>query len=178
MTTYALIGDSQGQGLAAPLAAQLPVVFSEPHVGWTTGRVVGSPLDGALASSASTILMVTGGNDDPLNVGAFDGAVARIRRAGKSLVVVGPVFARTDDAPRHDAARSALSTAAARNGVPFIDAYPMTRDLASTANVHLTTAKYVTYAQRLAVAVKGGGGPGVLGAIGIAVVALLAWRWF
>jgi hypothetical protein len=172
--TYALIGDSQADGLAAPLARLLPIDFSEPHVGWTTAAVFGDPLTRALASSASTVLVVTGGNDDPLNTTTFDNGVARARSFGKSLIVVGPVFALTSDAARHDRARVALGNAAQRNGLRFVDAYPLTRDLARTSNVHLGPG-YPTYAQRLAAAVKGGSsgaGPIIAGALAV----LVAWR--
>lgn len=175
--TYALIGDSQGEGLKVPLLTQLSLVFTEPHVGWTTGRIFGAPLDGALASSADVVLAVTGGNDDPLNNTAFDAAAARIRRAGKQLIVVGPVFAKTSDAARHDRARAALIAAAARNGVRFIDAYPLTTDLATTTNVHLGAAGYRTYASRLTTALRptGGGALGVGVLVGLGALAL--WKW-
>lgn len=172
--TYALIGDSQADGLASPLARLLPIDFSEPHVGWTTAAIFGDPLTRALASSASTVLVVTGGNDDPLNATAFDNGITRARSFGKSVIIVGPVFALTDDAPRHDRARIALGNAAQRNGLRFIDAYPLTRDLANTSNVHLGPA-YPTYAQRLATVLSSSGsgaGPFAIGA----VAALLAWR--
>lgn len=176
MTTYALIGDSQGEGLRVPLAARLDVVFSDPHVGWTTARIFGVPLDGALTSGADVVLAVTGGNDDPLNDSVFDRAAARVRTAGKELVVVGPVFALTSDAARHGRARAALIAASARNGVRFVDAYPLTRDLASTTNVHLTPAKYATYAARLATALRPAG-PGGLGTgLLLGLAAWAAWR--
>lgn len=172
--TYALIGDSQADGLAVPLARLLPIDFSEPHVGWTTASIFGDPLTRALASQASTVLVVTGGNDDPLSASAFDNGVARARSFGKNVVIVGPVFALTSDAPRHDRARVALGNAAQRNGLRFIDAYPLTRDLANTSNVHLG-ARYPEYAQRLAAEVKGGGSS--VGAIAVgAALAVLAWR--
>lgn len=170
-----MIGDSQADGLATPLATKLPVVFSEPHVGWTTASVFGAPLTNALASSAGTVLAVTGGNDDPLNTSAFDAGAARARAAGKRLIVVGPVFAVTSDRARHDAARTALMAAAARNGVAFLDAYPLTSDLARTTNVHLGPG-YPTYAARLAAALQGGGGLGLAGAIAGGIGAWLLWR--
>lgn len=176
MTTYALIGDSQGVGLATPLSSLIPIAFSQPHVGWTTARIFGDPLDGALRSSADVVLVVTGGNDDPLNNAAFDTAAAKARRAGKQLIVVGPVFAKTSDAARHDAARAALIAAASRNAVRFVDAYPLTRDLASTTNVHLGGAGYRSYAARLATALRpSGGGLGIGVLVGLAAWA--AWRW-
>jgi len=175
VTTYALIGDSQGVGLEAPLATKVPILYSQPNVGWTTARIFGAPLEGAVGSSADVVLVVTGGNDDPLNNAAFDTAAAKVRRAGKQLIVVGPVFALTSDAARPDRARAALIAASARNSVRFIDAYPMTRDLATTANVHLGGAGYRTYAARLAAALRpstGGLGTGLL----IGLAAWAAWR--
>lgn len=172
--TYALIGDSQADGLAAPLARLLPIAFSEPHVGWTTASVFGTPLSNALASSADTILAVTGGNDDPLSASAFAAGAARARAAGKRLIVVGPVFAITSDAARHTAARAALVAAAARAGVPFVDAYPLTQDLARSTNVHLGPG-YPTYAARLAAALQGSGGIGIGG---VAVGLVGAWALY
>jgi len=174
--TYALIGDSQADGLAVPLARMLPIDFSEPHVGWTTAAIFGDPLTRALASPASTVLVVTGGNDDPLNATAFDNGIVRARSFGKQIVIVGPVFALTSDAPRHDRARVALGNAAQRNGLRFVDAYPLTRDLANNSNVHLGP-RYPDYALRLASGLKssgGGAGPIIAGA----VLAVLAWKFW
>ena len=175
MTSYALIGDSQGVGLSDPLSALISVVSSGPVVGATTAGEVRDQLPAALQSTADTVLVVTGGNDDPLSPAAFARLVATTRAAGKGLVVVGPVYALTSDAPRHDAARAALAAAAAQAGVPFIDAYPLTRDLARTTNVHLGPG-YPTYAARLAAALRGGGGGrAVVLALGLGL-ALLASR--
>jgi uncharacterized membrane protein len=161
--TFALIGDSQGVGLEPGLRELLSIVFADPKVGWTTARIRrDGPFEGALRSSASTIILVTGGNDDPLDVTALRDMIASSRAAGKRLVVVGPVFALTDDAARHDRARTQLRAATVAPAV-FVDAYPMTRDLASTANVHLTATRYRTYARRLASAVGSGTGMGFLG---------------
>lgn len=173
--TFALIGDSQADGLSAPLARLLPVVFSEPHVGWTTARVFGEPLERALASRASVVIAVVGGNDDPLSSSGFLAGADKARRAGKRLIVVGPVFALTDDAARHDRARTALTVSAQRAGVPFVDAYPLTRDLARPMNVHLGD-RYPQYAVRLATALapRAGWMAGALALLGAA----LAWRWF
>jgi len=169
--TYALIGDSQGVGVASSLASLLPVVFSEPHSGWTTARLVrDGPLERALASGADKLIVVTGGNDDPLSRAAFGELVSRARAARVELLVVGPVFARTDDAARHDAARAQLEAAARDAGVRFLDAYPLTRDLASTANVHLTATRYRTYAERIASAVRGAGA-----IVGVALALGLGW---
>lgn len=170
----ALIGDSQAAGLEAPLRARVQLAFAEPHVGWTTARVFGDPLAHALASGATRVIAVTGGNDDPLNVAAFADGVARARRAGKQLVIVGPVFAKTDDAARHDRARAALKAAARAADVRFIDAYPLTQDLARTSNVHLGPG-YPEYARRLAAALQGSSS-GLLVAAGAvaAVAAVLA----
>lgn len=170
MTTFALIGDSQGVGVQDELSRLLPIVFADPKVGWTTARISGEPFDRALGSSADTILLMTGGNDSPVSADALLGMVERTRRARKRLIVVGPVFALTDDAARHDRARAQLQTIlapavrASPGVVRWVDAYPMTRDLASTANVHLTAARYRTYAARIANAVRGSStGIGVLG---------------
>lgn len=158
MTTYALIGDSQGAGLEAPLRALVPIVFADPKVGWTTARIrSGGPFAGALASSADAILLVTGGNDDPLNATSLLDMVELARAAGKGLVVVGPVFAVTDDGPRHDRARAALQSTLRGKAARFVDAYPMTRDLARPENVHLTASGYQRYASRLAAGLRSGG---------------------
>ncbi len=152
--TYALIGDSQGVGVQDELGRLLHVVFSDPKSGWTTGRIRREgPFERALASSASTIVLVTGGNDNPLDVTALRDMVALVERARKRLVVVGPVFALTDDAGRHDRARAQLKAAVSGTSARWVDAYPLTRDLASPANVHLTAARYRIYAGRLASAV-------------------------
>jgi hypothetical protein len=178
MTSYALIGDSQGVGVSSSLPSLLTVAFMEPHVGWTTARIVrDGPLEHALASSADTVIIVTGGNDAPLSQAAFRELVERTHAAHKELLVVGPVFAKIPaDAARHDAARAALRAAAVEAGVRFIDAYPLTRDLASTVNVHLTAARYRVYAQRLAaLASPAAGGAGAGGVLAVLALAALAW---
>ncbi len=182
MITYALIGDSQSAGLERGLRVALSIAFAEPHVGWMTRRIVSEgPLANALASSADVVLLVTGGNDDPGTAlrAAIEALAVRTAAAGKKLIVVGPVFAKTaDDVPaRHDASRAAwIRALAAYPQVRWIDGYPLTRDLASTSNVHLTASKYLIYAQRLAAAVSARSSGGRLGAaVGLFVVWAL-WK--
>jgi len=177
--TYALIGDSQGVGLELPLRRLLgrALVFADPKSGWTTGRIRrDGPFASALASPASTIVLVTGGNDNPLDRTALLDMGELARAAGKGFIVVGPTFALTDDAARHDRARADIEAALRRKpGVRFVDAYPMTRDLARPENVHLTAAGYGAYAGRLSAALATGMGFASLAGYALAGYALARW---
>lgn len=153
--TDALVGDSQAQGLARALGRLLSLAFVDARPGWSTARLAGEPFEGALESDARRIVLLTGGNDAPLDVAALRGMIERARGARKVLVVVGPVFALTDDAERHDRARLDLRNALRGSGALWIDAYPLTRDLASSSSVHLTPARYETFARRLARRLRG-----------------------
>jgi len=170
--TDALVGDSQGQGLERALRRLLAIAFVDVRPGWTTARLAGEPFDGALESDASRIVVVTGGNDAPLDVSALRGMIERARAAGKALVVVGPVFALTDDAERHDRARLDLRNALRGSGAMWIDAYPLTRDLARSSSVHLTRAGYDTFARRLARRLRARGARGALAGPLVVLLAL------
>jgi len=171
----AVLGDSQGVGALPMLREKLNVVYAGAHVGWTTRRTVNDELPAALASSARTVLLITGGNDEPgPGARAVTDFVRAVRAAGKTAIVVGPVFAiHEPEATSHNATREPLLAAARAAGAKAIDAYPLTRDLARSANVHLTAANYRIYGQRIVDAMKSSGVGGTILGIGLA---LLAWR--
>lgn len=172
----ALIGDSQAQGLERPLRRLLSIAFADPRPGWTTARIAGEPFDGALESGAGRIVLVTGGNDDPLDVPALRGMIERASSSGRALVVVGPVYALTDDAARHDRARAELRAALRGTRATWIDAYPLTRDLARPSNVHLTPAGYDAFARRLARRLRARGARGSIAGPLAVLLALAALR--
>jgi hypothetical protein len=171
----AVLGDSQGVGALPEIARELNVVHSNPQVGWTTRRTFNEALPAALASSATTIIVITGGNDEPgPGSRAVTDLVRAVRAAGKRAIIVGPVFAiHQPEAGAHDIVRGPLLAAARAAGAKAIDAYPLTRDLARASNVHLTTANYTIYGRRIVSAMKSSGWGGTILGIGLA---LLAWR--
>ncbi len=172
----AVVGDSQGVGALPELSRELHVVYANPQVGWTTRRTFNEALPAALASSATTILVITGGNDTPgPGARAVTDLVNAVKAAGKRAIVVGPIYAiHEPEATNHAAVRGPLLAAARAAGAKAIDAFPLTRDLARASNVHLTTANYVIYGRRLVTAMKSSGWGGTLLGIGLA---LLAWRF-
>lgn len=177
--SYALLGDSQGVGVAPRLRQLLPIVFEGPVVGYTTPRTLTEVLPHALASDATDLLVVTGGNDTPrAGVAAITELVRRALAAGKRVTVVGPVFSlHQPEKDLHDAVHYPLLDAASRAGASIIDAYPLTQDLARPENVHLTAANYRIYAQRIAGALERRATTG-LGILALVFVgAYAAWRW-
>jgi len=172
---FAVLGDSQGVGALPEISRELHVVYANPQVGWTTRRTFNEALPAALTSTATTILLITGGNDTPgPGARAVTDFVNSVRAAGKRVIVVGPIFAiHEPEATNHAAVRGPLLAAARAAGAKAIDAFPLTTDLARASNVHLTTSNYVIYGRRLVSKIKSSGWGGTLLGLGLA---LLAWR--
>lgn len=175
MTTH-LIGDSQAEGIAL----HLPTGWrAYAHRGYSTARLRDEVLPSVPIRAGDTVIFVTGGNDTP-NAALSDvvrSTAQRIITKGAKLIWVGPVFAKVSpDRDVHpqvsEIMRRALSGKA---GVAFIDAQAMTRDLANDSNVHLTSASYARYAQRLAAAV-GRSSSGVLVFVALGAIAYFVKR--
>lgn len=172
-----VLGDSQAEGLAPFLRASGFTVIDRR--GWSTARLRGE-LGAILARRPELVVLVTGGNDDPDAPGYAEllrGIVAQVRASGAKLVVVGPVFAKVQpDAQVHPRTAAKIRAALAGTGATFIDAQPLTRDLARDSNVHLDRAGYAVYAARLERALRPGSGA----LLGLALLgaALLTRKWW
>lgn len=172
MTTH-LIGDSQAEGIALHLPAGW---MAHAYRGYSTARLRDEVLPSVPIRAGDTVVFVTGGNDTP-NAALNDvvrSTAQRILTKGAKLIWVGPVFARVaPDSTVHPQVSRIMQTAlAGKPGVAFIDAQAMTRDLANAVNVHLTSASYARYAQRLSAAI-GRGSTNVLGIV--AVLGVIAY---
>jgi hypothetical protein len=147
-----LIGDSQAEGLAPSfLTRGWRVVHRR---GYSTRRLRDEVLPNVPFGAGDTVVLVTGGNDDPGSAELPEvvrSTVALVTRRGAKLVWVGPVFARVlPDATVHPrTAEIHRSNVQGKPGVTWIDAQALTRDLARSTSVHLDVAGYRTYAARL-----------------------------
>ena len=177
MTTH-LIGDSQAEGIAL----HLPTGWrAYAHRGYSTARLRDEVLPSVPIRAGDTVIFVTGGNDTP-NAALSDvvrSTAQRIITKGAKLIWVGPVFARVppDDVVHPQVSEIMRRALVGKAGVAFIDAQAMTRDLATTSNVHLTSASYRTYAQRLERATKGSA-TSLWGFVALGVLAYVARRYF
>lgn len=181
-----LIGDSQAEGLAPSFRAAGWRVYDRR--GFSTRRLRDEVLPTLPLRAGDTVLVVTGGNDDPdspqLGEAVRTTAERLLRAIGPSGRVfwVGPVAAKVlPDAVVHprtaEVHRRALE---GKTGLTWIDAQPLTRDLARSTNVHLDAAGYRTYATRIDAALRAGvSGRGGLALVGLALgLALLTRRWW
>ena len=174
------VGDSQAEGLKPYLEAQGIQTFD--HRGWSTRRLRDEALAEVLATNPDAILLITGGNDDP-TASTYPEVVRSTATAftsrGAKLYWVGPVFARVSpDSGVHPQVATAMrNNLSGKSRVVFIDAQPLTRDLARTTNVHLTSEGYRTYAQRL---LKTIGGTSLLfwAGLALAAYAIASRRWW
>lgn len=194
-TVYGVAGDSQAQGLlldgALPRLLGEALVSRHPHPGWSTRRLRDEGMIGAalreLARAPATrrvLLVVAGGNDTPPTTATAQARYRELllavaddaRNAGVELVWIGPVFARVSpDAAQHPLVANAQRAAFDGSSVRWIDAQPLTRDLARDDNVHLATADYGVFAERVKGQLEGSGGGGLLL---LSVLGLGAWVLF
>lgn len=177
MTTH-LIGDSQAEGIALHLPSGWRAYA---HRGYSTQRLRDEVLPTVPIAAGDVVVLVTGGNDTP-NANLSDvvrSTAQRIITKGAKLIWVGPVFARVspDDVVHPQVSEIMRRALAGKAGVAFIDAQAMTRDLANDSNVHLTSASYARYAQRLAAAV-GRSSSGALVFVALGVLAYVVRRYF
>lgn len=171
-----LVGDSQAEGLA-PFFRAAGWTVSD-HRGYSTARLRDEVLPTLGLRAGDTVVIVTGGNDDPDNaalpeivrttLARLEGAVG----ASGRVFWVGPVYAKViPDANEHPrTAAIHRAQVVGKAGATWIDAQPLTRDLARTTNVHLDAAGYRSYAARLTSAMRDGGG-----GLGVAALALAAF---
>jgi hypothetical protein len=179
-----LVGDSQAEGLA-PFFRAAGAAVSD-HRGYSTRRLRDEVLPTLRIAPGDTVVVVTGGNDDPDSAQLPEivrSTAERLERAvGSSGRVfwVGPVFARVlPDAtvhPRTAAVHRAAVAGKAR--VSWIDAQPLTRDLARSTNVHLDAAGYREYAERLMRAMQSSGSGLALFALVSLAVAIATRKWW
>lgn len=181
MTTY-LVGDSQAEGLGPYFRAKGWRVYDRR--GYSTRRLRDEVLPSVPFGARDTVVLVTGGNDDPDSASLPEvvrTTAALVTGRGAQLVWVGPVFAKAmPDAVVHPrTAELHRRNVAGKPGVTWIDAQPLTRDLARATNVHLDAAGYRLYAQRLEAAARAGGGSSwALLAFAGLVAAVATRRWW
>lgn len=182
-----LIGDSQAEGLAPFFRAAGWRVYDRR--GFSTRRLRDEVLPTLPLRAGDTVVVVTGGNDDPdspqLSEAVRTTAERLLRAIGPSGRVfwVGPVAAKVlPDAVVHprtaEVHRRALE---GKTGLTWIDAQPLTRDLARSTNVHLDREGYRAYAARIDAALRAGvSGRGGIALVGLALVglALITRRWW
>lgn len=177
-----LIGDSQAEGLAPFFRAAGWRVHD--HRGFSTRRLRDEVLPVAGIAPGDTVVIVTGGNDDP-DSGALPEVVRTTIERLQSAVGptgrvfwVGPVAAKVmpDAAVHPRTAAVHRAQAVGKRRVTWIDAQPLTRDLARATNVHLDANGYRLYAQRLTKAMQSSG----LAWLAVAglVAAVLTRRWW
>ena len=172
-----LIGDSQAEGLAP----HLPGWRTFPFRGYSTSRIK-AELRTIPFGRGDTVVLVTGGNDDP-DSSALPGTVRatalNVLERGARLVWVGPVHAKVQPDAQVHPRTAAIHRAALPPGVRWIDAAPLTRDLARSTNVHLDRAGYATYAQRLEAAMRSSSSSAPV-LIGLALLgaAIVTRRWW
>lgn len=168
-----LVGDSQAEGLGPHVPASWRAF---PFRGYSTARLKGE-LRAIPFGRGDTVVLVTGGNDDP-DSSALPGTVrataADVLSRGAALIWVGPVHAKVQPDAQVHPRTAAIHRAALPPGVRWIDAAPLTRDLARSTNVHLDRTGYRTYAARLEAAMRGSGsGLAYAGALALALTG--AW---
>lgn len=162
-----VIGDSQAEGLLPWLRRSgFATAGSSAHRGWSSTRLIE-----LVNSEGEPVVFVAGGNDTP-NAGYPARVLGIASRLPAGSVWVGPVAARVaPDATVHEQVAELQREALESTGVRWVDARPLTRDLANATNVHLTRANYERFAKRLEARIRGrnqGGIPGLL--LGVALV--------
>lgn len=175
---YALVGDSQGQGLFGPLATRLAatghtVVLSRAVPGrdpggWTRDTTL---TDQLRATAPDVVVYLVAGNNGDTNatsyaakVGALIGAA---RSAGASVVYWLSPATATDPATsaRHEATANMEARIVPALGATWIDMRPYTRT-GHRDGVHFTPAAYAAWAAALA--------PALLSPVGGTARALVA----
>lgn len=181
MTTI-LVGDSQAEGLALAARAMGWRVYDRR--GYSTRRLRDEVLPSVPIALGDTVVIVTGGNDDPESSTLSEVVRTTVERLQRAVGVtgkiywVGPVAARVQpDAQVHPRTAAVHRAAVAgKSRTTWIDAQPLTRDLARSTNVHLDAAGYRIYAERLAKAMQGSS-LAWLAVAGIAL-AVITRRWW
>lgn len=179
MSTYLLIGDSQGVGLEDELREEMAArgyrqVGGVNHVGWTTGRMA---REGRVADlpPAELAIVVLGGNDTagaPLEhaVNALVGQIPAVRVVWVGPAHVGPSEPRIAARKREVAAQQ--RDLARRIGFVWFDGAPMTRDLEHAPDdLHFGRTAQRVWARRIAALdfTGRGGGWGAVFATALAV---------
>jgi len=166
---YALVGDSQGQGLFGPLATRLAatghtVVFSRAVAGrdpggWTRDPTLAEQLR---ATAPDVVVYLVAGNNGDTNATSYGAKVSALigvaRSAGASVVWLSPATA-TDPATsaRHEATANMEARIVPALGATWIDSRPYTRT-GHRDGVHFTSAAYAAWAAALAPALAPTGG--------------------
>lgn len=174
-----LVGDSQAEGLGPSFRAKGWRTF--PFRGYSTSRIK-AELRAIPFGRGDTVVIVAGGNDDPESsalAGTVRAAALDVIGRGAQLFWVGPVFAKVQPDAQVHPRTAEVHRAALPGGVTWIDAQPLTRDLARSSNVHLDAAGYRVYAARLEAAMRSSSGSGLaLVAVVLLGAAVLTRRWW
>lgn len=160
--TFALIGDSQAEGLAPWLRRELgsDLVFVDAR----RGRPTSEFLD-ARIPQVDVLIAILGGNDTASSryPATLELTVDAFRARSRRIVWVGPsavdVHEDPETAERHDAARAAQARVLPRLGVEFLD--PRAWQVGAAGEhapdgVHFTRAAYELQASAVLEALEGG----------------------
>lgn len=159
MSTWILIGDSQGVGLSVPLTERLTArgyerVGQVVNVGWSTPRTAASG-DVQRLPEADLAVVVLGGNDTPGP--QLPGKIALLLQQirARRIVWIGPAHSsRADiDATKQAVARIQASTAP--GNYTWLDGRPMTGDLEHAPDdLHFVASARRIWAERIAAALS------------------------
>ncbi len=157
----ALVGDSQAQGLEAPLGRLIAregaeLVSSFTRSGWSTARVVAQGRLPQLLRRRriDRVVVVLGGNDRPRSLGAYRrdilSLVRQIERSGARVTWIGPAFSKRRDVERRHRTNAMLQRAILwGTGVRWIDSLPHTLSGHVRDRVHFTRRGYRRWATRI-----------------------------
>ena len=184
---YALVGDSQGQGLFGPLTTQLQasghtVVYSRAVAGKDPGwwaRDTSLPGQLAAARPEIVVYLVAGNNGDlnPASYGAKVAAlVATARNAGAHTVYwLSPATAtEASTSARHEATANMEASLVPALGARWLDMRPLTRT-GHRDGVHFTSSAYAAWAASVAPSLLPGILPQIPGLATVAAGATIAW---
>ena len=167
---YALVGDSQGQGLFGPLATRLAatghtVVLSRAVAGRDPGGWTRDPTlaDQLRATAPDVVVYLVAGNNGDTNATSYAAKVSTLvvaaRSAGASVVYwLSPATAtEASTSARHEATANMEARIVPALGATWIDSRPYTRT-GHRDGVHFTSAAYAAWAAALAPALAPTGG--------------------
>jgi lysophospholipase L1-like esterase len=185
---YALVGDSQGQGLFGPLSAQLQAaghvvtlsraVAGRDPGGWARDTSLPAQLAGA---QPDVVIYLVAGNNGDLNASSYAQKVAALvsmaRGAGARTVYwLSPATAtEAATSARHEATANMEASIVPAQGATWLDMRPFTRS-GHRDGVHFTSSAYAAWAASLAPYVQPSAIPGLSSLRGaVTTAATTAW---
>jgi lysophospholipase L1-like esterase len=184
---YALVGDSQGQGLFGPLSAQLQAaghvvtlsraVPGRDPGGWARDTSLPAQLAGA---QPDVVIYLVAGNNGDLNPSSYAQKVAALvsmaRGAGARTVYwLSPATAtEAATSARHEATANMEASIVPAQGATWLDMRPLTRT-GHRDGVHFTSSAYAAWAASVAPSLLPGILPQIPGFATVAAGATIAW---